>query len=81
MNSMAHMRDDVSEDASRSGYRVVDMDVVSIEGDLPITASALVDVNRVSESPVVTTLQELARLWDSDKIINVVPRIDLAVGL
>jgi len=38
---------------------VEDMDITSIEGDLPISASALVDMNGISDSPIVAKLQEL----------------------
>ena len=77
MNSMAHLTNPTQEDASRSGYGVEDLDVVNVEGDLPISASALIDTNGVSESPVVSKLQDLARLKDSEKIIKVIPGTQL----
>jgi hypothetical protein len=61
MDSMGRVRHSGSEDASRSGYGVEDMDITSINGDLPMSASALVDTNGVSDSPTVAKLQELAR--------------------
>ena len=48
------------------------MDITSIEGDLPMSASALVDTNGVSDSPTVAKLQELARLKNSERVVNVV---------
>ena len=77
INSMAHLTNPTQEDASHSGYGVEDLDVVNVEGDLPISASALIDTNGVSESLVVSKLQDLARLKDSEKIINVVPGTQL----
>ena len=60
MNSMARIRTPSTEDASRSGYGVEDMDILGLDGDLPISASALIDTNGVSKSSVVSTLQGLA---------------------
>lgn len=77
MNSMARIRRAPSEDASRSGYGVEDMDILGLDGDLPISASALIDTNGVSESSVVSTLQGLAQLKESEKIVNVVTGKDL----
>jgi len=74
---MGHMRNAAAEDASRSGYGVEDMDITSIEGDLLISASALVDMNGISDSPIVAKLQELARLKDSERVVNVVTGKDL----
>src|SRR5271155_879480 len=63
----------ISEDASRSGYGVEDMDITSIDGDLPMSASVLVDTTGVSDSPTVAKLQELARLkTSSERVVNVV---------
>src|SRR5271155_1848798 len=73
MDSMGRVRHSRSEDASRSGHGVEDMDITSIEGDLPMSASALVDTNGVSDSPTVAKLQELARLKTSERVVvNVV---------
>jgi hypothetical protein len=69
MGSMGRIPNATSEDASRSGYGVEYMDIESIEGDLTISSSALIDTNGVSESPMVAKLQELARLKDSEKVI------------
>ena len=74
---MGCMRHSGSEDASRSGYRMEDMDITSMEGDLPISASALVDTNGVSDSPTVAKLQELARLKNSERVVNVVTGTNL----
>jgi hypothetical protein len=56
MDSMPHVRRNGSEDISRSGYGVEDMDITCVEGDLPISASAFVDTNGVSDSPTVAKL-------------------------
>src|SRR5579859_2269659 len=77
MDSMGRVRHSGSEDASRSGYGVEDMDITSIEGDLPISASALVDTNGVSDSPTVAKLQELARLKNAERVVNVVTGTNL----
>lgn len=72
MDSMGRIKHAASEDASRSGYGVEDMDITSIEGDLPISASALIDTNGVSDSPTVAKLRELARFKESERVVNVV---------
>ena len=73
MNSMARVRRPAGEDALRDGFGVEDMDIAGIDGDLPMPASALIDTNGVSESPVVSKLHELARLKEnSEKIVNVI---------
>jgi len=77
MDSMGRVRYSGSEDASRSGYGVEDMDITSMEGDLPISASALVDTNGVSDSLTVAKLQELARLKNSERVVNVVTGTNL----
>jgi len=77
LNSMGRIKNAVSDDASRSGHGVEDMDIAGIEGDLPMSTSALIDTNGVSESPVVAKLQELARLKDSERFVNVVTGKDL----
>ena len=53
------------------------MDISNVDGDLPISTSVLVDMNGVSQSSTVSTLQDLAQLKQSEKIINVVTGNDL----
>jgi len=77
MDSMGRVRHAETEDASRSGYGVEDMDITSIEGDLPMSASALIDTNGVSDSPTVTKLRDLARFKESERVVNVVTGGDL----
>ena len=49
------------------------MDITNIDGDLRMSASALVDTNGVSDSPTVAKLQELAGLkTSSERVVNVV---------
>jgi hypothetical protein len=77
LDSMGRIKNAASDDASRSGHGVEDMDIAGIEGDLPMSASALIDTNGVSESPIAAKLQELARLKDSERFVNVVTGKDL----
>jgi hypothetical protein len=74
---MSRLKSTKGEDASRSGYGVEDIDISGIEGDLPITASTLIDTNGVFESPITSKLLELARLKESEKMNNVVTGSDL----
>ena len=74
---MGRIKNAVSNDTSRSGHGVEDMDIASIEGDLPMLTSALIDTNGVSDSPIVAKLQELAQLKDSERFVNVVTGKDL----
>src|SRR5579859_3520713 len=53
------------------------MDITSIEGDLPMSASALVNMNGVSDSPIVTYFKEFALLKDSERVVNVITGKDL----
>jgi hypothetical protein len=59
LDSIAHMADSSTEDASRSGFAVEDHDIECFEGDIPLTISGIVDVNDITQPPEVTTLQSL----------------------
>ena len=71
MDSVGRIADPSAEDASRSGFALEDPDMEGVEGDLPITTSAIIDVSRVSESPNAVTLKRLVEL-KNEITINVV---------
>src|SRR5579859_582463 len=52
------------------GVATEDVDTPEINGDLPFTASGIVDVNGVSQLSQLNSLQQIS-LWKSDKVINV----------
>jgi len=56
----------------RDGFATEDADVEEFQGSIPATTSAIIDVNNVSRSSHLLTLQELQSL-QSSLTINVVP--------
>jgi len=58
------------EENARMGVATEDVDTPEINGDLPFTASGIVDVNGVSQLSQLNSLQQIS-LWKSDKVINV----------
>ena len=60
LESIAHVADPSSEDASRSGFATEDPDVEGFEGDIPFNVSGILDMNNVTQSPDVVTLERLA---------------------
>jgi len=60
LDSIAHVADPSAEDASRSGFATEDLDVESFEGDIPFNVSGILDINNVTQSPDVITLETLA---------------------
>ena len=82
---MGRMHSSQLEDTSRSGYSVEDVDNNLIHGNLPLTSSVILDVNRVSKNRDAELLSEIAdfqqffqerRLGSttcsSEKVVNVV---------
>src|SRR5579859_4458054 len=59
------------EDDARTGVATEDMDTDDIEGDIPITTSALVDIARVSQPSQLQAIQHIY-LWKNDMTINVI---------
>jgi hypothetical protein len=59
LESIAHVADPSSEDASRSGFATEDPDVEGFEGDIPFNVSGILDMNNVTQSPDVITLERL----------------------
>jgi Helitron helicase-like domain at N-terminus len=62
VNSMGFVSDSAAKDAARSGVAVVDPDNEVISGNLPFSASAILDTNGVGKSTDSLTLEELIRL-------------------
>ena len=60
LESIAHVADPSSEDASCSGFATEDPDVEGFEGDIPFNVSGILDMNNVTQSPDVVTLERLA---------------------
>jgi len=85
IDTMGRMRSSELEDTSRSEYGVEDVDNNLIHGNLPLTSSVILDVNRVSENQDAELLSEIAdfqrffqeRLGSTtcgwEKVVNVVP--------
>jgi len=59
---MASVSDPSAEDASRTGFASDNPDSIDIDGDIPFTASGMVDVNNITVSPDETTLLRAADL-------------------
>ena len=72
LSSIAKVQSGAAEDAMRDGFATEDADVEEFQGTIPSTASAIIDVNNISKSSHLLTLQELQSL-QSSLTINVVP--------
>jgi hypothetical protein len=62
MDSIGHVADPSAEDASRSGFATEDPDTHDVDGDIPLTMCAIVDINNTREPREAATLQKLARM-------------------
>lgn len=60
------------EDNARMGVASQEVDTLDVDGDLPLTASGIIDIEAVSQPSQLGTLQHIS-LWKSDKAINVLP--------
>ena len=73
MESMGHVIDPTIEDAARVGFATEDMDTADIAGDIPMTASAILDTNEITTQTPLNTLHHLSNLiTEGDDTINVV---------
>jgi hypothetical protein len=64
------MQDGSSEDNARMGVASEDMDTTDIDGNLPITASGIIDIEGVSRPHELDAVQQVS-LWKTNKAINV----------
>ena len=69
LDSIGRSRDSTDEDILRSGFATEDIDTAEHDGDLPLTASAILDTSEVS--PDIATLRRLGELKD-EVTVNVV---------
>jgi hypothetical protein len=60
LNSIAPIADSSAEDASRSGFATEVLDVESLEVDIPFNISGILDMNNITQSLDVITLETLA---------------------
>ena len=75
LDGMGYTTDTATEDASRSGFATEDPDSTAIEGDIPHSISAIIDINNVSRSSDIDTLHQVESLrtsLDPNATINVV---------
>jgi len=72
MQSMGHVQDTTAEDTERNGFATENMDTSEISGDIPITTSAILDTNDLSNHSSASSLQQLSTLVSDDTTINVV---------
>ena len=57
---MTQISDTIQDENSRSGFATEDFD--TIDGDLPLTTTAMLDVNNVTEPSVSVTLEQISNL-------------------
>ena len=76
VDSIGFVSDSAAEDTARSGVAVDDPDNEVISGNLPISASAILDTNAVGESTDALTLEELIRLKKQKSCATEVGSID-----
>jgi hypothetical protein len=69
-NSWTSRQDGSDEDNTRMGVASEDIDSSEVDGNLPITATGIVDIEGVSQPSELHALQHVS-LWKSDKAINV----------
>jgi hypothetical protein len=69
LDSMTQVADTTEDDASRSGFATEELE--TIDGDLPLTTTAMLDVNNVTEPSVAVTLHQISDLIQ-EATINVV---------
>jgi hypothetical protein len=72
LSSIARVHSGAEEDTMRDGFATEDLDVEEFHGDIPNTASGIIDVNNVSHPHHLATLEALGSL-QSNLTINVVP--------
>ena len=72
LNSIARLRSGEAEDALRDGFATEQVDVDEFHGDIPNTSSGIIDINNISRSRHLNTLEELQTLQNRFTI-NVVP--------
>ena len=64
------LQDGSHDENARTGVATEDIDSVDVDGDLPLTASGIIDVDGVSQPSDLNALQQIS-LWKDDKVINV----------
>ena len=53
------------------GVATEDMDTADVEGDVPMTTSAIIDIDGVSQPSQLKTIQHIS-LWKNDATISVI---------
>ncbi len=71
LDQIGEVEDGSEEDDARIGVATEDMDAAEVEGDVPMTTSAIVDIDGVSQPSQLKAIQHIS-LWKNDAIINVV---------
>ena len=69
MDSLIQINDTINDDISRTGLATEDLE--ALDGDLPLTTTAMLDVNNVSEPSVAVTIHQISDLIQ-EATINVV---------
>jgi hypothetical protein len=69
MDSLIQINDTINDDISRTGLATEDLE--ALDGDLPLTTTAMLDVNNVSEPSVAVTIHQISDLIQK-ATINVV---------
>jgi hypothetical protein len=80
LDSMSHVSDPATEDASRSGFATENPDSDEIEGDIPPTVSGMVDVNNTTASPNAITLLRAAQFRERIQPIHPNVTINVVTG-
>jgi len=80
MNSMVSVSDPSTEDASRTGFATENPDSIEIHGDIPLTASGMVDVNNVTISPHTRTLLRAAELRQQTSAVKPNVTVNVVTG-
>ena len=71
LDQIGEVEDGSEEDDARIGVATEDVDTTEVEGDVPMTTSAIVDIDGVSQPSQLKAIQHIS-LWKNDATINVV---------
>ena len=71
LDQIGEVEDGYEDDDARTGVATEDMDIAEIEGDIPMTTSAIVDIDGVSQPSQLKAIQHIS-LWKNDATINII---------
>ena len=71
LDQIWEVEDESAENDARTGVAMEGVDIDAFEGDIPMTTSAIVDIEAVSQLSQLQAIQHIS-LWKNDITINIV---------